>query len=54
MGKLLDFTVLLLYPLIVFLGMSYLGVRWTALILLALMARRFIALATRPFPSAKG
>ncbi len=45
MGKLLDFAVLLLYPLIVFFGLSYLGVRWTALILLALMTRRFVALA---------
>ncbi|MCP4679004.1 MAG: hypothetical protein GY854_26640 [Deltaproteobacteria bacterium] len=44
MGKLLDFAVLLAYPLIVFFGLPHLGVRWTALLLLALMARRFIAL----------
>lgn len=44
MGRLLDAAVLLLYPLIVFAGLTYLGVRWTAIILLALTARRFIAL----------
>ncbi|MDJ0763067.1 MAG: hypothetical protein QNJ97_08780 [Myxococcota bacterium] len=44
MGKLLDGAILFLYPVIVFFGLSYLGVRWTALCLLALTARRFIAM----------
>ncbi len=45
MGKILDVAVLFLYPLIVFCGLSYLGVRWTALLLFVLVGRRFVALA---------
>lgn len=44
MGRILDAIVFLLYPLIVFLGITYLGVRWTALILLLLLGRRFVGL----------
>lgn len=43
MSKVLDAIVLLLYPLIVFGGLTYLGVRWTALALLVLVGRRFVA-----------
>ncbi len=44
MGKILDAAVLILYPLIVFFGLTYLGVRWTAFLLLVLVARRFAAM----------
>lgn len=43
MGKLFDVIVLALYPLIVLLGLTYLNVRWTALLVLALLSRRIIA-----------
>jgi uncharacterized membrane protein len=42
-GKTLDAITLILYPLIVVAGITYLGVRWTALILLVLFGRRIIA-----------
>ncbi len=42
MGRVLDAVVLLLYPVIVLGGLAYLGVRWTALILLLLTGRRFV------------
>jgi len=44
MGKILDAVVLILYPVIVVVGMTYLGVRWTALIILVLLGRRIIGL----------
>lgn len=44
MIKVLDAIILILYPLIVFGGIVYLGVRWTALLLLVFVGRRFIAL----------
>jgi uncharacterized membrane protein len=47
MGKILDFAVLLLYPLIVLAGLAYLGVRWTAILLLLLVGRRFVFLAIK-------
>jgi len=43
MAKVLDAIILILYPLLVFLGLLYLGVRYTALLLLILVGRRFIA-----------
>lgn len=43
MGKLFDVIVLALYPLIVVVGLTYLNVRWTALLILALLSRRIIA-----------
>jgi uncharacterized membrane protein len=43
MGRVIDAVVLLLYPVIVLGGLAYLGVRWTALILLVLTGRRFVA-----------
>jgi uncharacterized membrane protein len=43
MGKVFDGIVLALYPLIVLLGLTYLNVRWTALLVLALLGRRIIA-----------
>lgn len=45
MGKIFDAAVLVAYPAIVYFGLTRLGVRWTALILLVLVGRRFIALA---------
>lgn len=45
MGKILDAAVFVLYPLIVVLGMTYLGVRWTALIILVFLGRRIAVLA---------
>lgn len=44
MGKIFDAIVLILYPLIVLLGLTYLNVRWTAGLLLILLGRRFISL----------
>lgn len=44
MGKIIDAVVLFLYPLIVVLGMTYLGVRLTALILLLFLGRRIVGL----------
>jgi uncharacterized membrane protein len=41
-GKTLDAITLILYPLIVVAGLTYIGVRWTALILLVLFGRRII------------
>jgi uncharacterized membrane protein len=43
MGKVFDAIVLGLYPLIVLVGLTYLNVRWTALLILALLGRRIIA-----------
>jgi uncharacterized membrane protein len=43
MGRTFDAIVLALYPLIVLLGLTYLDVRWTALLLAVLLGRRFIA-----------
>ena len=43
-GKILDTVVLILYPLIVVLGMHYIGVRLTALIILLFLGRRIIGL----------
>jgi len=43
MGKVFDTIVLALYPLIVLVGLTYLNVRWTALLILALLGRRIIA-----------
>jgi uncharacterized membrane protein len=42
MGKFLDAAILLLYPLIVFFGISFLGIRWTAVLLLLLAGRRVV------------
>jgi uncharacterized membrane protein len=42
MGKLLDAAILFLYPLIVFCGITFLGIRWTAVLLLLLAGRRVI------------
>ena len=44
MGKILDSIVLFLYPVIVVFGMTYLGVRLTALILLLFLGRRIVGL----------
>ena len=44
MGKILDAIVLFLYPVIVVVGITYLGVRWTALLILVLLGRRIIGL----------
>jgi uncharacterized membrane protein len=41
-GRILDAVVLILYPAIVVAGLTYLGVRWTALILLLVIGRRII------------
>ena len=43
MGAVFDGIVLALYPVIVFFGLKYLSVRWTALLLLVLLGRRFVA-----------
>jgi uncharacterized membrane protein len=43
MGRIFDAVVLALYPLIVLLGLNYLDVRWTALLLAVLLGRRFVA-----------
>jgi len=43
MGRIFDAIVFALYPLIVFLGLTYLDVRWTALLLAVLLGRRFVA-----------
>ncbi|MFO8071294.1 MAG: hypothetical protein R6V85_05395 [Polyangia bacterium] len=43
MGRIFDAVVIALYPLIVLLGLTYLNVRWTALLLLVLLGRRFLA-----------
>lgn len=43
-GKILDIALVLLYPLVVVLGIPRLGIRWTALLLLLLMARRIVTL----------
>lgn len=43
-GKVLDIAVIVLYPLIVVLGIPRLGIRWTALLLLLLLARRVLSL----------
>lgn len=42
MGKIFDGIVLALYPLIVLIGLTYLNVRWTALLILVLLGRRII------------
>jgi uncharacterized membrane protein len=44
MGKVFDAVVVILYPLIVLGGLTYLSVRWTALLLLMLLGRRVVAL----------
>jgi uncharacterized membrane protein len=44
MGRIFDAIVVLLYPLIVLVGLTYLSVRWTALLLLMLLGRRVVAL----------
>lgn len=44
MGKILDLAIWILYPLIVFFGLTYYGVRLTAIVLLIFAGRRFIAL----------
>jgi len=43
MGTVFDGIMLALYPVIVFFGLTYLNVRWTALLLIVLLGRRFIA-----------
>jgi uncharacterized membrane protein len=43
MGRIFDAVVIAVYPLIVLLGLTYLNVRWTALLLLVLLGRRFLA-----------
>jgi len=43
MGRIFDAIVLALYPLIVLLGLTYLDVRWTALLLAVLLGRRFVS-----------
>ena len=43
-GKILDTVVFVLYPLIVVLGMHYIGIRLTALIILLFLGRRIIGL----------
>jgi uncharacterized membrane protein len=43
-GKFLDVAVIVLYPLIVLVGIPYLGIRWTALLLLLLVARRVVTM----------
>jgi uncharacterized membrane protein len=45
MATVLDFVVLLLYPALVYFGLQYLGVRWTALAVLILVGRRFVVAA---------
>jgi len=42
MGKIFDAIVLVLYPVIVLAGLTYLSVRWTALLLIVLLGRHFI------------
>ena len=44
MGKIIDTVVLVLYPVLVFAGLTTIGVRWTALLLLLLLGRRVIGL----------
>ena len=44
MGKVLEAIILFLYPVIVAVGMTYFGIRVTALILLVLLGRRIIAM----------
>jgi uncharacterized membrane protein len=44
MGKILDVAIWILYPLIVFCGLTYFGVRLTAIVLLLFVGRRFIVL----------
>ena len=44
MGKILDVAIWILYPLIVFCGLTYFGVRLTAIVLLVFAGRRFIVL----------
>ena len=43
MGKILDAAIIFLYPLIVFCGITFVGVRWTAVLLLLLAGRRVIS-----------
>jgi len=43
MGRIFDAVVIALYPLIVLLGLTYLDVRWTALMLAVLLGRRFVS-----------
>ena len=43
MARVFDAVILAVYPLIVVVGLTYLDVRWTALLLLALLGRRIIA-----------
>jgi uncharacterized membrane protein len=43
MGRIFDAVVIALYPLIVLLGLTYLDVRWTALLLAILLGRRFVS-----------
>jgi uncharacterized membrane protein len=43
MGRIFDAVVIALYPLIVLLGLTYLDVRWTALLLAVLLGRRFVS-----------
>jgi uncharacterized membrane protein len=44
MGRILEALILILYPAIVAVGMTFFGIRITALILLALLGRRIIAM----------
>ncbi len=44
MGKVIDAVIFVLYPLLVLVGMTYLGIRLTAVILLLFVGRRIIAL----------
>jgi len=44
MGRVFDAIVIVLYPLLVMLGLTYLNVRWTALLILLLIGRRFVVL----------
>ncbi len=44
MGKILDVAIWILYPLIVFCGLTYFDVRLTAIVLLLFAGRRFIVL----------
>ncbi len=42
MGKVIDTIVLVLYPVLVVVGLTYFGVRWTALVLFLLLGRRLV------------
>lgn len=44
MGKVIDTIVLVLYPVLVVVGLTYFGVRYTALVLFLLLGRRLVGL----------